>query len=74
MKNGNLAEFIWDCRIVRVSSNPERSCDYFTEKLTHNLIYRRKIIYNKLKRDIVEVMVIKELCKWKKVEFLEGKR
>ena len=32
--------------------------------------YRRKIIYNKLRRDIVEI--IKELCKYKGVEILEG--
>ncbi len=33
--------------------------------------YRRKIIYNKLKGDIVEI--IKDLCKWKGVEIIEGK-
>lgn len=32
--------------------------------------YRRKIIYNKLKGDIVEI--IKDLCKWKGVEIIEG--
>ena len=32
--------------------------------------YRRKIIYNKMKGDIVEI--IKELCKWKGVETIEG--
>jgi len=32
--------------------------------------YRRKIIYNKMKGDIVEI--IKELCKWKGVEIIEG--
>jgi len=33
--------------------------------------YRRKIIYNEIKKDIVEI--IKDLCKWKGVEILEGK-
>lgn len=32
--------------------------------------YRRKIIYSKLRRDIVEI--IKELCKYKGVEIVEG--
>jgi putative transposase len=32
--------------------------------------YRRKIIYNKLKKDIVEIL--KELCRWKGVEIIEG--
>ncbi|HOJ01101.1 MAG TPA: IS200/IS605 family transposase, partial [Anaerolineaceae bacterium] len=33
--------------------------------------YRRKMIYNKMKRDIVEI--IKELCKWKGIEIIEWK-
>lgn len=33
--------------------------------------YRRKIIYNKLCRDIVQI--IKDLCKWKGIEIIEGK-
>ena len=33
--------------------------------------YRRKIIYNKLRRDIVQT--IKDLCKWKCIEIIEGK-
>ena len=33
--------------------------------------YRRKIIYNKLRRDIVQI--IKDLCKWKGIETIEGK-
>lgn len=33
--------------------------------------YRRKIIYNKLRRDIVQI--IKDLCKWKGIEIIEGK-
>ena len=33
--------------------------------------YRRKIIYNKLRRDIVQI--IKDLCKWKGREIIEGK-
>ena len=33
--------------------------------------YRRKIIYNKLRRDIVQI--IKKLCKWKGIEIIEGK-
>ncbi len=32
--------------------------------------YRRKIIYNKYKESIVEIL--KELCKWKGVEIIEG--
>ena len=32
--------------------------------------YRRKIIYNKLRRDIVQI--IKDLCKWKGIEIIEG--
>lgn len=33
--------------------------------------YRRNIIYNKLRRDIVQI--IKDLCKWKGIEIIEGK-
>lgn len=33
--------------------------------------YRRKIIYNKLRRDIVQI--IKDLYKWKGIEIIEGK-
>lgn len=33
--------------------------------------YRRKIIYNKLRRDIIQI--IKDLCKWKGIEIIEGK-
>ena len=33
--------------------------------------YRRKIIYNKLRRDIVQIL--KDLCKWKGIEIIEGK-
>lgn len=33
--------------------------------------YRRKIIYNKLRRDIVQI--IKDLCKRKGIEIIEGK-
>ena len=32
--------------------------------------YRRKIIYNKYKESIVQIL--KDLCKWKGVEILEG--
>ena len=32
--------------------------------------YRRKIIFNKLRKDIIAI--IKDLCKWKGVEILEG--
>ena len=32
--------------------------------------YRRKIIYNQLRKDIQDI--IKDLCKWKGVEILEG--
>ena len=33
--------------------------------------YRRKIVYNKYKESIVQIL--KELCKWKGVEIIEGK-
>lgn len=32
--------------------------------------YRRKIVYNKLRKDIQQI--IKDLCKWKGVEILAG--
>jgi len=32
--------------------------------------YRREIIYNKIKEDIVEIL--RDLCKWKGVETIEG--
>ena len=32
--------------------------------------FRRKVIYNKLRKDIQEI--IKQLCQWKGVEILEG--
>jgi putative transposase len=32
--------------------------------------YRRKIIYSKLRKDIIEI--IRNLCKWKGVEIIEG--
>jgi putative transposase len=32
--------------------------------------YRRKIIYNKLRKDIKEI--IQDLCKWKGVDIIEG--
>ena len=32
--------------------------------------YRRKIIYNKLRKDVKEI--IQDLCKWKGVEIIEG--
>ena len=32
--------------------------------------YRRKIIYNKLRKDIQQI--IRDLCKWKGIEILEG--
>ena len=32
--------------------------------------FRRKVIYNKLRKDIREI--IKQLCQWKGVEILEG--
>jgi putative transposase len=39
--------------------------DLFTPK------YRRKVIYNKYKESIVQIL--KDLCKWKGVEIIEGK-
>ena len=32
--------------------------------------YRRKVIYNQLRKDIREI--IKDLCKWKGIEIIEG--
>jgi len=32
--------------------------------------YRRKIIYNQIKKDIVEIL--RDLCKWKGVDIIEG--
>ncbi|PEQ23587.1 IS200/IS605 family transposase [[Clostridium] leptum] len=32
--------------------------------------YRRKIIYNQLRADIRDI--IKDLCKWKRIEVIEG--
>ena len=32
--------------------------------------YRRKIIYNQLRKDICQIL--KDLCKWKGVEIIEG--
>ena len=51
----SLAHTKWNCKYHIV----------FTPK------YRRKIIYNKLRRDIVQI--IKDLCKWKGIEIIEGK-
>ena len=34
------------------------------------LKYRRKIVYNKLRKDIQQI--IKDLCKWKGVEIISG--
>ena len=54
-KANELAHTKWMCKYHIV----------FTPK------YRRKIIYNKLRRDIVQT--IKDLCKWKGIEIIEGK-
>lgn len=51
----SLAHIRWMCKYHIV----------FTPK------YRRKIIYNKLRRDIVQI--IKDLCKWKGIDIIEGK-
>ena len=32
--------------------------------------YRRKIIYNQLRKDIMQIL--KDLCKWKGIEIIEG--
>lgn len=53
--SNSLAHTKWKCKYHIV----------FTPK------YRRKVIYNKYKESIVEI--IKELCKWKGVEIIEGK-
>ena len=50
----SLAHTRWMCKYHIV----------FTQK------YRRKIIYNKLRRDIVQI--IKDLCKWKGIEIIEA--
>jgi len=51
--NKSLAHTKWMCKYHIV----------FTPK------YRRKVIYNQIKKDIVEI--IKDLCKWKGVEIIE---
>ena len=33
--------------------------------------YRRKVIYNQIRKDIVEIL--RELCKYKGVEIIEGR-
>ena len=38
--------------------------------IVFTLKYRRKIIYNQLRKDIMKI--IKDLCKWKGVEIIEG--
>ena len=53
--SNSLAHTKWKCKYHIV----------FTPK------YRRKVICNKYKESIVEI--IKELCKWKGVEIIEGK-
>lgn len=53
----------------------ERSLSYTRWMCKYHIVftqkYRRKIIYNKLRRDIVQI--IKDLCKWKGIEIIEGK-
>ena len=55
MDNNSLSHTTWNCKYHIVFA-PQ---------------YRRKIIYNKLRRDIVQI--IKDLCKWKGIEIIEGK-
>ena len=53
--------------MIAVYHHTRWNCKYhivFTSK------YRRKIIYNKTKKSIREI--IKDLCKWKGVEIIEG--
>jgi len=53
--------------MVKSLSHTKWMCKYhivFTPK------YRRKIIYNKYKESIVQIL--KDLCKWKGVEIIEG--
>ncbi len=53
----------------------KRSLAHIRWMCKHHIVftpkYRRKIIYNKLRRDIVQI--IKDLCKWKGIEIIEGK-
>lgn len=52
---------------IKSTSHSKYRCQYhivFTPK------YRRKIIYYKLRKDIQQI--IKQLCKWKGVEIIEG--
>ena len=54
--------------MVKSLAHTKWMCKYhivFTPK------YRRKIIYNKYKASIVEIL--RDLCKWKGVEIIEGK-
>ena len=49
-------------------AHTKRVCKYhivFTPK------YRRKVIYNKYKESIVQIL--KDLCKWKGMEIIKGK-
>ena len=38
--------------------------------IVFTLKYRRKIIYNQLRKDIMQIL--KDLCKWKGIEIIEG--
>ena len=38
--------------------------------IVFTLKYRRKIIYNQLRKDIMQIL--KDLCKWKGIEITEG--
>ena len=66
--------------MFRPSDKTERRC-FMAESLAHtkwlckyHIVftpkYRRKVIYNEIKADIRDI--IKDLCKWKGIEILEG--
>ena len=66
---------------VRASIQKKKECLIMANSLAHtkwickyHIVftpkYRRKIIYNQLRRDIRQI--IKDLCKWKGVEIIEG--
>ena len=68
-------------KIVRASIQKKKGCLIMANSLAHtkwickyHIVftpkYRRKIIYNQLRRDIRQI--IKDLCKWKGVEIIEG--
>ena len=55
------------CLIAKSLTHTRYYCKYYIIFIPK---YRRKIIYNKLRKDIQKYIV--DLCKWKGVEIIEG--